>query len=704
MPHPIRAILPLLIGGLLVSACQREPAPAAVEAAATPAAAPTAPALIAREVLFGNPERAAGAISPDGQWLGFVAPRDGVLNVWVAPFAEPDKARPVTNDRKRGIRGFSFAYDGKHLLYAQDEGGDENFQVFAVDLASDEQKALTPKGSRAGIQALSASIPEEVVVSVNDRDPTYFDPVRVNLVTGATTRLTENKEFAEITVDDAFALRYAMKQTADGGSEFFVRDGGAWKSWFAAGQVDALTTGLAGLTVDGKTLYLIDSRERDTGALYAVDTVSGERKLVHEDARADVGGALTHPTTGQVQAVSVNYLRDEWTVVDPTIQRDLDYLKTIGDGEIDVVSRTRADDHWVVLLTRSDASAKYYLYDRSKGEARLWFDTRPALAGVTLAPMHPVEIKSRDGLTLVSYYTLPPGSDADADGKPEAAVPTVLLVHGGPWARDTFGLSGTHQWLANRGYAVLSVNYRASTGFGKNFTNAGDLQWGRKMHDDLLDAVAWAEAQGIAAPDKVAIMGGSYGGYATLAGLTMTPTEFACGVDIVGPSNLMTLLSTIPPYWAPLKRTFATRMGDDTTEEGRKLLAERSPLTYADRIVRPLLIGQGANDPRVKQAESDQIVGAMQAKSIPVTYVLYPDEGHGFARPQNRLSFNAATEEFLGTCLGGRVEPVGDDLAGSSITVPAGADLLPGLKAALAAAKPATEPSAAAAPTAAAGG
>jgi dipeptidyl aminopeptidase/acylaminoacyl peptidase len=378
-------------------------------------------------------------------------------------------------------------------------------------------------------------------------------------------------------------------------------------------------------------------------------------------------------------------LRTEWTVIDSAIADDLEKLEAIGEGDINVGSRTLADDKWVVVLTSSTNPPRIFLYDRTAGTTQHWFDVRPELEDAVTAPMHTAEIKSRDGLTLPSYYTLPPGTDPDGDGKPAAPQPTVLFVHGGPWGRDGYGFNGMHQWLANRGYAVLAVNFRGSTGFGKAFTNAGDLEWGRKMHDDLLDGVAWAVQQGIAERDKVAIMGGSYGGYATLAGLTMTPTEFACGVDIVGPSNLVTLLSTIPPYWGPIRTTFTTRVGDDTTEDGRKLLTERSPLTYADRIQRPLLIGQGANDPRVKQAESDQIVRAMQSKNIPVTYVVYPDEGHGFARPENNLSFNAATEEFLASCLGGRVEPVGDDLAGSSITVPTGGELLPGIQAALAA-------------------
>ena len=298
--------------------------------------------------------------------------------------------------------------------------------------------------------------------------------------------------------------------------------------------------------------------------------------------------------------------------------------------------------------------------------------------------MWPVEIKSRDGLTLPSYLTLPASADPNHDGKVDAPVPLVVLVHGGPWGRDNYGYNSYHQWLANRGYAVLSVNYRASTGFGKDFISAGNLQWGKKMHDDLIDSVDWAIANGVTTPDKVAIMGGSYGGYATLAGLTFTPDKFACGVDIVGPSNLFTLLGTIPAYWESFKQQFYQRMGNPTTEDGRALLKAASPLTYADRIKKPLLIGQGANDPRVNKKESDQIVDSMKAKGIPVTYALFPDEGHGFARPQNNIAFNAVAENFLQTCLGGRSEPIGDALKGSTIQVLNGADFVSGLKPSLA--------------------
>jgi len=293
--------------------------------------------------------------------------------------------------------------------------------------------------------------------------------------------------------------------------------------------------------------------------------------------------------------------------------------------------------------------------------------------------MHPLEIRARDGLTLPSYLTLPPGSDPDGDGVPEAAVPMVLLVHGGPWARDGYGFNRAHQWLANRGYAVLSVNFRGSTGFGKEFVNAANLEWGAKMHDDLIDAVEWAIGKGIAQRDKVAIMGGSYGGYATLVGLTFTPNTFACGVDIVGPSNLETLLATIPPYWEPQVKQFHERMGNPNTPEGKQLLVDRSPLYKADRITKPLLIGQGANDPRVKQSESDQIVEAMQKAGIPVTYVLFPDEGHGFARPTNNIAFNAITENFLATCLGGRAEPISGELEKSTAQIVTGAEYVQGL-------------------------
>lgn len=641
--------------------------------------------LIGRDALFGNPERANLQISPDGRHLAWIAPVDGVLNVWTAPAGDLAAARAVTRDTARGIRSYFWAYRPDTLLYLRDSGGDEDFHLHAVDLASGHSRDLTPFAkTTAQVVAVSPAQPDSVLVGMNDRDPQWHDLYRVDLASGERTLVEENHErIARYLADSGYALRYATRSRADGGSELLRRLGTGWVLQEEIPFEDSLTTAPLALTEDGGTLYLIDSRERNTAAMLALDTASGERRLLHEDPRADIAGGMLHPRTGALEAVSINYLREEWTPLDPAIRADLERLRAIGEGEFSVTSRTLDDRVWTVAWSAAEAPTVYYLYDREAGRLERLFSARPALEGKPLVPMWPQEIPARDGLTLVSYLTLPAHADPDGTGKARATVPLVLLVHGGPWARDVYGYSSYGQWLANRGYAVLAVNYRGSTGFGKAFTNAGNGEWAAKMHDDLLDAVEWAVAEGITTRGQVAIMGGSYGGYATLVGLSFTPDVFACGVDIVGPSNLNTLMETVPPYWASFFEQLALRVGDPRTEEGRALLAERSPLSRAGAIRKPLLIGQGANDPRVKQAESDQIVAAMQANGIPVTYVLFPDEGHGFARPENNKSFNAIAEGFLAACLGGRAEPIGSDLAGSSTTVPAGAELVRGLAEAL---------------------
>ncbi len=634
--------------------------------------------LIPREHLFGNPSKSGGQISPDGEWLTWLAPVDGVMNIWLAPRAEPSNAKAISSSTDRPIPGYVWAPDGQSILYVQDKGGDENFLLYRIDIATFEEASLTPfEDTRVQIVGTSNTIKDAILLGLNNRDPQLHDIHRLDLTTGELTLVLENQGYAGFETDDALNVRLAMSQNEEGGTDYFrVTDNVVEDEPFeTTAMEDALTTSPAGYTSDGSILYWLDSRGRDTAALYAQDTATGERTLVAEDDKADIGGTLRHQDTGVVEAYSVNYLKTAWHALDADIAAAFEWLDSQLDGQSGVLSRTDDDRIWIVWNDPVGAPISTHIYDRDAQTLTPFYTTRPELEGAPLQPMQGIEITSRDGLTLPSYLTRPAGTDA--------AGPMVLLVHGGPWARDDYGFNSIHQMLANRGYSVLSVNFRGSTGFGKDFINASNLQWGLAMHDDLIDAVEWAIDQGIAARDKVAIMGGSYGGYATLAGLAFTPEVFACGVDIVGPSNLETLLGTIPPYWAPMVKIFHERMGNPGTEEGLALLKAASPLYKADQITKPLLIAQGANDPRVKQDESDQIANAMKAANIPVTYVLYPDEGHGFAKPDNSIAFFAIAENFLAEVLQGRAEPLGDVLAASTAEIIEGAANVQGLSASL---------------------
>jgi dipeptidyl aminopeptidase/acylaminoacyl peptidase len=553
-----------------------------------------------------------------------------------------------------------------------------------VDVVDGSQKDLTPyKGVQAQVAGLSWKKPGVIAVGLNDRAPEWHDLWEVDLATGKRTLIEQNsQEFAGYDLDLDLKPKLATKTLADGG-EILRRAGDKWVSLLTYGQADSLTTATIGVEASGNTALMQSSVGRDKTALVRVDIASGKTTVLGSSEKADVDNVWTDPKTREPQAYSVNYLKPEITVLNPAVKKDVALLtKELGEGYF-VTNRTLDDTLWTVVTDDAQAPAVAYLYDRKGGKVTKLFEQRPALAKAPLVPKQSLEIKARDGLTLVSYLSLPPGSDANGDGRPDKPVPLVLNVHGGPWARDESGFHPEHQWLANRGYAVLSVNYRGSTGFGKNFVNAADKEWAGKMHDDLLDAVQWAIKEKVTTAEKVAIYGGSYGGYATLVGVTFTPDTFACGVDIVGPSNLDTLLGSIPPYWKSFYEDLARRVGDPRTEEGKKLLAERSPLMRVQAIKKPLLIAQGANDPRVKQAEADQIVKAMKDKNLPVTYVLYPEEGHGFARPTNRTSFYAIAEGFLSQCLGGRYEPIGNDFKGANLIVKEGTQNVPGLADAL---------------------
>ena len=639
--------------------------------------------LIPRTRLFGNPTRAQGQISPDGRWLSWIAPKDGVLNIWVAPAGDMGAGRVITDDKKRGIRFHAWANSSTHVLYIQDEGGTEDWHVYAVPVAGGPGRDLTPlPGVNARIQQLSLDEPDVMAVGLNDRDKAWHDVYRIDIRTGARELLFENrKELSEIMLDRQLRPRLAIKTRDKEGGHVVYRVAGAdLEPMMVVEHEDDLTTHPIGFTQDAGTLYWVSSIGRDKAALLARDWQAGTDRLIAEHPKADISRVIANPRTHVVEAAGAQHLTLDWIPLDERIASDLKHLQGALPGEVEIADRTLDDSRWIVAAGAAEAPTTYHLYDRNSGSITELFATRPELKAYRLAPMRGEVIRARDGLGLVSYLTLPEG----ARPRPRVPLPMVLLVHGGPWARDEYGFDPHHQWLADRGWAVLSVNFRGSTGFGKAFVNAGDLEWGCKMHDDLLDAVAWAVKEGIADPSRVAIMGGSYGGYAVLAGLAFTPETFCCGVDIVGPSNLETLLATIPPYWAAFFENLARRVGDPRTEEGRKLLQERSPLHAAGAISTPLLIGQGANDPRVKQAEADQIIAAMRAKSLPVTYVLYPEEGHGFAVPENRISFYAIAEAFLAAHLGGRAEPIGQDFAGAKFEVGEGATHVPGLQAALA--------------------
>lgn len=607
------------------------------------------PELIPREVLFGNPERTSPRLSPDGKFMAWLAPDQGVLNVWVRTVGKEDD-RVITKDRKRGIRFYFWAEDSEHVLYIQDRDGDENWHLYSVNLNSNVIRDLSPfLGIRVQQVFTNPKFPQEILMGMNLRDARVFDIYRVDLRTGAITLEAENPgNFMGWVTDHNFQIRAAVAALPDGGLQLMLRESPAvpFNPFLTWGPED--NGAPYGFTPDGQGLYIGDSLESDTTQLYQIDIATKKKKFLAHNPEVDLGPVFIHPTKHHAQAVGWVKDRLAWKVLDPAIADDFATLAQVQRGDFRIVNRDNADKTWLVAYTSDTAPVSYYAYDRASKRATFLFTNRPELEKYTLAPMKPVTISSRDGLALHSYLTVPVGMEAKK-------LPLVLFVHGGPWARDTWGYHSWAQWFANRGYACLQVNFRASAGFGKKFLHAGDREWGAKMHDDLIDAVNWAIREGIADPKRVVIAGGSYGGYATLVGAAFTPDVFVAAIDIVGPSNLVTLLKSIPPYWAPMQHMFRVRVGDVETEP--EFLESRSPLFKADQIKIPMLIAQGANDPRVKQRESEQIVAAIRAKGKEVDYLLFPDEGHGFARPENSLAFCAAAEQFLAKVVGGRAEP-----------------------------------------------
>jgi dipeptidyl aminopeptidase/acylaminoacyl peptidase len=607
--------------------------------------------IIPRSVLFGNPERLDPKISPDAKRLAYIAPKDNVLNIYVRSTGAQDD-HPVTDDRKRGIRSYAWAHDNRHIIYIQDRDGDEDWHVYLVDIDSLEVRDVTPfRGVQARIVALSKNYPDYALIALNKRDPKHHDVYRLHLPGGELTLDTKNPGDVVDWIADAYlAVRGAVAPMPDGGSQLRIRErpDEKWEPFITWGPEDSFSEPV-GFDSEGETLFLLDSRDANAARLVEIDLVSGEMKILLSDPVYDVGSVIVHPDTRRIQAAALYKARNEWIILDESVQDDFAALSRIHAGDPFLINRDHADNIWFVGYTSDSGPVPYYIYNRTTGKAELLFTNRPELEKYPLSDMQPISFTSRDGLKIHGYLSL------HVDVEPKN-LPMILNVHGGPWARDTWGLNSDVQWLTNRGYACLRVNFRGSIGYGKNFVNAGNREWGGKMHDDLIDAVNWAIEEGIADPGRIGIYGASYGGYAALAGAAFTPDVFKAAVSVVGPSSLPTLIESIPPYWVPLRKVFDVRVGNIDDPGDRKFLESRSPLFHAEKIKIPMLIAQGANDPRVKQTESEQIVEALKKRGCDVQYLLFPDEGHGFARPENRMQFYEVCERFLSKHLGGRIE------------------------------------------------
>lgn len=622
--------------------------------------------LIPREVLFSNPDKSGVTVSPDGKYLAYKAPFEGVMNIWVRTVGKNDD-RAITKIKDRPVAGYFWTYQDNKLIFSRDYNGDENMQLFLVDISSGKTEAITQKGTMAGVLQLSNKFPEELLLETNQRDPAFFDVYKLNIKTLSQTLVFENKEgFVGYEADDNLNIRVLAKRDEHGGLDLYFKEKNKFvKTWHYSLE-DADQVSIVSLSSDGDTLYYLDAKDENTKSLKSYNFTTKKIENIFSSRIADVQGVSVDIETHKPQGCIVNYLKPTFYLLDPSLQEHFDRIRTFQkDKEIGYISKDLKGKTWIICFYNDKGAAEYWLYDYKSKREEFLFTSNEKLAGYELISMEPVLIKSRDGLDLISYISRPKNQKEPG--------PMILFVHGGPWVRDSWGYNPYHQWLVNRGYTVLSVNYRGSTGFGKNFLNAGNRQWAKKMQDDLVDAVNWAIDAKIADPKKVAIMGGSYGGYATLVGLTFTPDLFALGVDIVGPSHVRTLIETVPPYWKPMMSMFEARVGSLSEP---KFLDEISPLMRVENIKKPLLILQGKNDPRVKEAESEQIVNAMQKKGINVTYVVFPDEGHGFRVPENNIASNAIIEKFLAKHLIGQCEKIENELSNSSAQIVVGKDHL----------------------------
>ena len=606
--------------------------------------------LIPKGILFGNPVKSKPEISPDGKQIAYLAPVDNVLNIWIKTIGLEDD-RVITKEKYRGIITYFWAYDMKHMIYLQDTGGNENWNLYSVDLKTGGIKNLTPFPEvQVRIIKHERHFPDEILIGMNKEDRKKHDIYRLHINSGELELVAENSGNAARWLSDAdLNIRAAISRKPDGVSDLLIRKNknSPWEFLCTWDLEDSMNCKPVCFSKDGQYIYLIDSRDANAARLVKIEIATGTREIIAEDPRYDVIFTMIEPDSYEIQAVAFYKDRIEWLILDETIKDDFEAVGKLDRGDINI-KRNNNDTAWIVSFSGDTNPGRHYIYDRRTKKGEFIFSEHPELNNYTLADTEPVSFTSRDGLTIHGYLTFPPG-------KERKNLPLVLRVHGGPWSRDIWVFTPEVQLFANRGYACLQINYRGSASYGKDFLNASNREWGGKMLDDLVDGVKWTVDRNIADPKKIAIFGRSYGGYAALTGATFAPDLFCCAVDVYGISNLITFMNTIPPYWiTENKALFVKRIGDPETEE--EFLKSRSPFFYVDRIKIPLLIIQGANDPRVKRSESEQIVEALKNKGIEHEYILFPDEGHSIVRPENRMKFYSAAEKFLAKHLGGRFE------------------------------------------------
>lgn len=601
-------------------------------------------------ILFGNPLKTRPKISPDGSMISYIAPFNNVLNIWLKTRGKEDD-RPLTNETKNGIEwSYFWAYDGKHILYEQDDEGNEELNIFAVNIETEKIKNLTPfKNVRARILSLNKRYPAEILITMNRDNPELFDVHKLNPVTGESVLDTKNPGNVTCWLsDNNLRVRGAIAGREDGGYDLLAREpeNAAWKR-IAEWDVEQGMTGgpeyFQGFSGDNKGIYALDPRNSNTFRLVKIDARTGESAVIAEHPRYDAVKALIHPDTCDIQAVLFEKSRKDWSICDESIKADFDAITKMNDGDFQVINRDNADEIWIVSFTKDNASPSYYSYDRRSKTGDFLFCEQSQLDEYALSHTFPISFTARDGLKIHGYMTYP-------HGKERENLPMVLKVHGGPWWRDSWGFDPEVQFFADRGYACLQVNYRGSTGYGKDFINAANKEWAGKVMNDLEDGVRWVMSGGIAHPQKTAIYGRSWGGYCALLAAANLPDLFCCAVDVYGISNLVTFIKSIPPYWAADRALLEKRMGNPET--GEDFLKSCSPLYMADRIKIPLLIAHGANDVHVKESESGQIVAALKKNGTEHQYILFPDEGHGFSKPENRLKFYNVLEGFLKRFMG----------------------------------------------------